>query len=108
MPKITVQKKTLECEAGANLRHVLIENGIALHNGNSKLINCRGIGSCGTCAVLVEGEVSEPNWKDRGRRSLPPHNPERPLRLACQTRVLDDITVKKYDQFWGHGQTIVW
>lgn len=108
MPKITVQEKTFECESGANLRRVLLDHDIALHNGNSKLINCRGIGSCGTCAVAIEGEVSAVTWKERTRRSLPPHDWQRPLRLACQTRVLGDITVKKYDRFWGQGQTIVW
>ncbi|EKV03304.1 ferredoxin [Leptolyngbya sp. PCC 7375] len=108
MPNVTAQGQTFECETGANLRRVLLDNDIALYNGNANLINCRGIGSCGTCAVMIEGEVSAANWKDRGRRSLPPHTPERPLRLACQTTVLGDITVTKYDQFWGQGQTLVW
>jgi len=108
MPQVTAQGKTFECETGANLRRVLLANGVALYNGQAKVINCRGIGSCGTCAVEVEGEVSEANWKDKGRRSLPPHNPNRNLRLACQTQVLgDDVQVTKYDGFWGQGQTAV-
>ena len=108
MPKVIAQGKVFDCEVGANLRQVLLTNNVALYNGKAKLINCRGIGSCGTCAVMIEGSVSSANWKDRGRRSLPPHNPERPLRLACQTRVLGDITVTKYDQFWGQGQNLIW
>lgn len=108
MPKVTAQGKTFDCETGANLRRVLLDNDVDLYNGNARLINCRGIGSCGTCAVLVEGDVSEANWKDRSRRSLPPHDSERPLRLACQTQVLGDIAVTKYDKFWGQGETIVW
>jgi len=68
------------------------------------VINCWGIGSCGICAVQVEGEVSEANWKDRGRRSLPPHDPSRNLRLACQTQVLGNVQVIKYSGFWGQGQ----
>ncbi|MBT9315140.1 2Fe-2S iron-sulfur cluster-binding protein [Leptothoe spongobia] len=108
MPKVIAQGKTFECEVGANLRRVLLGNDIALYNGKARLINCRGLGSCGTCAVMIDGEVSSPNWRDRGRRSLPPHVPERPLRLACQTRVLGEITVTKYDQFWGQGQNIIW
>ncbi|MGD1853384.1 MAG: 2Fe-2S iron-sulfur cluster-binding protein [Leptolyngbyaceae cyanobacterium] len=108
MPKVTAQGKTVDCETGANLRRVLLEHNIALYNGKANLINCRGIGSCGTCAVMVEGHVSPANWKDRGRRSLPPHQAERPLRLACQTQVLGDVTVTKYDQFWGQGQKEVW
>ena len=108
MPNVTAQGKTFHCEMGANLRRVLLEHDVDLYNGNARWINCRGIGSCGTCAVLIEGEVSSANWKDRGRRSLPPHSESRPLRLACQTQVLGDIQVTKYDQFWGQGQTVVW
>ena len=108
MPTVTAQGKTFECAKGANLRRVLLEHNVALYNGNASLINCRGIGSCSTCAVMIEGDVSAANWKDRGRRSLPPHKADRPLRLACQTQVLGDITVTKYDQFWGQGQTLLW
>ncbi len=75
MPTVKAQGKTITCDRGANLRQVLLDNGIELYNGNAKMINCMGIGSCGTCAVEVEGEVSAPNWKDQARRSLPPHSP---------------------------------
>ncbi|NEQ43269.1 MAG: (2Fe-2S)-binding protein [Leptolyngbya sp. SIOISBB] len=108
MPKVTAQGKTVECESGANLRKVLLKNGIDLYNGQSKLINCRGIGSCGTCAVRIEGPVSVVNWRDRARRSFPPHSSERDLRLACQTQVLGDIRVTKYTKFWGQGAESVW
>lgn len=108
MPKVTAQGKTFECEVGTNLRQVLLENGIALYNGNAQLINCHGLGTCGTCAVQVEGNVSEPNWKDKTRRSLPPHSPTAKRRLACQTQVLGDINVTKFDGFWGHGEQMLW
>ena len=107
MPTVTVQGKTLNCEHGANLRKVLLKHKITLHNGNSTIINCRGIGSCGTCAVEIIGRVSEPNWKDRTRRSLPPHSLAQNRRLACQTKVLGDIEVIKYDGFWGQGSQVV-
>ncbi|MGB5596112.1 MAG: 2Fe-2S iron-sulfur cluster-binding protein [Crocosphaera sp.] len=106
MPTITVQGKTITCDRGANLRRVLLKHNIDLYNGNAKLINCRGIGSCGTCALEIEGEVSEPNWKDKTRRSLPPHSLEKNRRLACQTQVLGDIKLTKYDGFWGQGDTV--
>jgi ferredoxin len=63
--KIVAQGKTIEYEHGANLRQVLLKNRVDLYNGSAKVINCRGIGSCGTCAVLVEGEVSATNWRDK-------------------------------------------
>ncbi|BAZ51417.1 ferredoxin [Nostoc sp. NIES-4103] len=107
MPKILAQGKTIECDRGANLRKILLQNGIDLYNGGAKVINCRGIGSCGTCAVQVEGEVSAANWRDKTRRSLPPHSPTRNLRLACQTQVLGDVIVTKFDGFWGQGSQTV-
>ncbi|NER79232.1 MAG: (2Fe-2S)-binding protein [Leptolyngbya sp. SIO1D8] len=108
MPKVTAQGETFECEQGANLRRVLLQRGIGLYNQQATVINCRGIGSCGTCAVQIEGQVSEVNWRDRTRRSLPPHDRDRDLRLACQTQVLGDIRVTKYDGFWGQGAEPVW
>lgn len=108
MPNVQAQGQTFPCAPAANLRQVLLANGIDLYNGKAKLINCRGIGTCGTCAVLVEGQVSAPNWRDTGRRSLPPHSPTRNLRLACQTRVLGDVRVTKFDGFWGQGSQTLW
>lgn len=108
MAKVQVRGKTFTCQPGANLRQVLLANGIDLYNGKANLINCCGLGTCGTCAVLVEGQVSEPNWRDTGRRSLPPHSPTGNLRLACQTKVLGDVKVTKFDGFWGQGSQTVW
>ncbi|MCG9890310.1 MAG: (2Fe-2S)-binding protein [Thermosynechococcaceae cyanobacterium MS004] len=108
MPTITAQGKTIQCRAGENLRQVLLNHNIDLYNGKAKFINCLGIGSCGTCAVEINGFTAPPNWRDRTRRSLPPHDPARNLRLACQVTVTEDITVTKYDQFWGQGNNIVW
>lgn len=106
MPTVTVMGKSFTCEYGANLRKVLLDNQIPLHNGNSKYINCRGIGTCGTCAVEIIGQVSSPNWKDRTRRSLPPHSITKNLHLACQTKILGDITVIKHEGFWGHQDRV--
>jgi ferredoxin len=106
MPKVTAQGKTFECEQGSNLRQVLLKNDISLYNSGP--INCHGFGTCGTCAVQVEGEVSESSQKENIRRSLPPHSLDRDLRLACQTQVLGDVRVTKYDGFWGQGTKPVW
>jgi ferredoxin len=108
MPKVIAQGQTIECSSKTNLRSCLLRNGVDLYNGGAKVINCRGIGSCGTCAVHVEGDTNPPNWKDKARRSLPPHSPNRELRLACQTQILGDIKVTKYDGFWGQGSQVVW
>ncbi len=106
--EVIAQGKRIKCQHGDNLRNILLQNGIDLYNGNAKVINCRGIGTCGTCAVEIDGEVSEVNWRDKTRRSLPPHSPTSSRRLACQTKVLGDVRVTKYDGFWGQGSQIVW
>ncbi|BAU11300.1 hypothetical protein LEP3755_17930 [Leptolyngbya sp. NIES-3755] len=108
MPTITAQGRTIDCESGANLRQVLLKNGIDLYNGGSTVINCRGIGTCGTCSVEIEGDVSEMDWREKARLSLPPHNPEKSRRLACQVRVLGDIRVTKHGGFWGQEDTVQW
>ncbi|MGY6530292.1 MAG: 2Fe-2S iron-sulfur cluster-binding protein [Cyanobacterium sp.] len=106
MPIIQFQGKNISCQVGDNLRKVLLQNDAPLYNGKAKYINCMGIGSCGTCAVQIQGEVNSPNWKDKARRSFPPHSSDRDLRLACQTKVLGDIAVTKYEGFWGHKTTV--
>lgn len=88
---------------GANLRLVLIRARLPLYNSAAKALNCRGSGTCGTCAVQVEGEVSEPTAKEKLRLRLPPHNRESGLRLACQCEVLGDVKVTKYEGVWGQG-----
>lgn len=108
MPKITAQGKTIECSQGANLRQVLLQNAIALHNGSAHGINCRGIGTCGTCTVQIEGDVSAATWRETTRRSLPPHTLAQNRRLACQVKVLGDVKVTKYDGFWGQGERVLW
>ncbi|NET47935.1 MAG: (2Fe-2S)-binding protein [Merismopedia sp. SIO2A8] len=111
MPTIFAQGKTIQCATGSNLRRVLLDHKVDLYNGQANLINCRGIGSCGTCAVQIEGAkdaVSAVNWRDRTRRSFPPHSSDRNLRLACQTQVLGDIHVTKFDGFWGQGHQRIW
>jgi ferredoxin len=101
MPSIDFRGRTVDCAAGAVLRDALFAAGETPHNGRACLLNCRGNGSCGTCAVAVSGPVSEPTRRERLRLSVPPHDPDAGLRLACQTRVLGDVTVEKFDGFWG-------
>ena len=112
MPIVMAQGKSIECPMGANLRQVLLGSEVALYNGGAKVINCHSIGTCGTCAVEVSGRVSPLNWKEKARLALHPHSlvgsRAKFRRLACQVTVLGDIEVRKYNQFWGQGDTIVW
>jgi ferredoxin len=102
MPTVEFRDTTVECEEGAVLRDLLLAAGESPHNGRSSAINCRGHGTCGTCAVAVEGAVSDRTARESARLSVPPHDPASGLRLACQTRVEGDVTVRRYPGFWGH------
>lgn len=105
---ILAQGKTMTCDRGANLRAVLINHGVDLYNGASSIVNCRGLGTCGTCTVQVEGTVSEPNGREQLRLSLPPHRAGSDRRLACQTKVLGDLKVSKCQGFWGQSSDLLW
>ena len=101
---------------GETLRTASLRRGIASpHNARANLINCRGLGTCGTCAVhIVEGTVDPPtqNAVETIRLQLPPHsnkggNRSNTLRLACQVQVIEDVTVEKRSGFWGQHEDIV-
>lgn len=101
MPTVTFRGEEIECETGDVLRDVLREAGLSPHNGGASALNCRGHGTCGTCAVAVEGAVSESVPRERRRLSLPPHDVDGGLRLSCQTTVEGDVTVHKHPGFFG-------
>jgi ferredoxin len=101
VPTVTFRGTEIECDGGEILRDVLLGADESPHNGTANQLNCRGHGTCGTCAVEVDGPVSERTAVERRRLSFPPHDPDSGLRLACQTRVRGDLTVTKHDGFWG-------
>jgi ferredoxin len=108
MPQVKVQDKTFECNVGDNLYQVLSANNVEVFNGNAKTINCAGHGACGSCTVRVDGKVSQPNWIENIWGSLPFLTAMRDRRLSCQTQVLGDIEVIKYEGFLGRGAATVW
>jgi ferredoxin len=101
MPIIEFNQQRLEVPAGANLRKALLRAGADLYNGQAAWLNCRGLGTCGTCAVFVEGPVSAATAVERARLQFPPHQPQPGLRLACQCRIEGDLVVTKGSGFWG-------
>ncbi len=102
MPTIVMGDRRIECEQGENLRRVLRRAGWPLYNGAARAIHCRGMGTCGTCALKIEGPVSEPTAVERWRLGFPPHRRSSGLRLACQCRVLGDLRLTKHEGLWGH------
>ena len=102
MPSVRFAGQTIECPQGANLRMVLIRARLPLYTVAARALHCRGHGTCGTCAVRVEGEVSPLTRAEQRRLALPPHKLERGLRLACQVQVQGDVEVTKPPGFFGH------
>jgi ferredoxin len=80
---------------------VLLRARLPLYTRVAEAIHCRGRGVCGTCAVRIEGPVSEPTPVETRRLSWPPHRADSGLRLACQCAVLGDIAVTKHAGLWG-------
>ena len=106
MPNIKFAGQKISCKTGDNLRKVLIAHKLPLYNSVAPYIHCRGLGTCGTCAVHIEGQVSPTTAVENWRLSFPPHNEESGLRLACQCRVLGDLVLTKYEGLWGHKKHI--
>lgn len=101
MPTIRFAGKSIECLEGANLRMVLLRARLPLYHSVARALHCRGFGSCGTCAVRIDGPVSPPTAAEQRRLALPPHDRESGLRLACQVSVLGDVSVTKYEGLFG-------
>lgn len=101
MPMISYEGERIECEPGSELRAALLKADLSPHNGASNYANCGGRAVCGTCAVEVDGPVSEMGEEERSRLSKWPHDLDSGLRLACRTRVEGDIEVVKHGGFWG-------
>lgn len=93
---------TIECQYGENLRKALIDGGVSPYTPEARFINCRGLGTCGTCAVRVVGPMSEKTKIEAWRLNFPPHQEVDGLRLACQVRVFGDLVVEKGSGLWGH------
>ncbi len=116
MPIVKFVKEKLEIEVpeGAYLRAVACNAGINLNQGVNgygeslnKFMNCKGLGLCGTCRVLItEGKenVNEMTAREKMRFTtpfLPDPVPclayvgnEDNMRLACMTRFHGDNEVE--------------
>ena len=102
MPRIFFNEHSIDCKIGDNLRKVLLAANLPLYNGVASAIHCRGFGTCGTCAVKIEGDVSPMTSVEKWRLGFPPHEHSNDLRLACQCKVRGDLKLQKFDGLWGH------
>ena len=119
MPQVKFinEKQTVEAESGENLRQVALRNGIQLYSGPHKVVNCRGLGQCGSCNVADRKGAENCNqggfrrvlekirifagpllfWKRLGYK-------KNELRLACCTTVTGDIEVETHPEGNWHGE----
>lgn len=91
--RFEAENKEAIASGGANLRVKAIESGIDLYTLMGKMMNCGGYGQCGTCVVeIVEGldNLSPKTAVEERRFRNKPDN----YRLACQTLVNGDVTVR--------------
>ncbi|MFT4944089.1 MAG: ferredoxin [Halovenus sp.] len=94
MPTIDYNGEQVECEAGRNLRDVLLEHDLSPHTGVTNILNCNGHGTCGTCAIrLTEGPVRAD--EQATRLALATHDEMDTVRLACQYTVTEDVVIEQ-------------
>lgn len=102
MPIIKYQNQEITVASGSNLKKALVKANLSPYNGSSRHLNCKGIGTCGTCAVSIKGAVNPKTAVEKWRLNFPPHNEKNGLRLACQVKVISDLEIEKHTGFWGH------
>ena len=89
MPTVTVEgEKSFEVEAGRKLVLAIEDAGIDIMH------RCGGNARCTTCRVeILAGELPPPEMEERGRLAREPEfGPN--VRLSCQIRVENDLTVR--------------
>src|SRR5437667_3999758 len=110
MPKFVFvnDKKEIELPQGANLRMEAKKAGVEIYKGKDRILNCRGLGLCGTCRVLVKSGMENLNPKtfmEKVNFNLHPltsfayigHEDE--MRLSCQVQVNGDCSVVTQPEF---------
>lgn len=133
MPKVTFVKEKVDIEVadGANLRQAARAAGIEVYQGLDRFLNCRGLGLCGTCRVLVKKGmenlspkgVSREQWEQRQKQAAAKDNGaaksiverftlwkslavighEDEMRLACQVDIHGDCTIETRPEFNWSG-----
>ena len=115
MPKVVFvnEKQEIDVPAGSNLRKEAAKAGIQLYAGLARYLNCRGLGLCGTCKVLVKKGMENLNKKTLMERINMGAHPltmlavlghEDEMRLACQVEVKGDCTIETTPAFNWSGE----
>lgn len=113
------EKKQVQVPEGANLRKEMLNAGVQLYNGLNGLgaglnaiFNCHGLGTCGTCRVLITkgkdnaspmGLIEKCNFR-AGPAIFAYIGNEDKMRLACQVKVMGDMDVVTRPSFNMTGE----
>jgi len=84
-----------KAEKGANIRKVLVDNGINVYQSITRWTNCSGKQLCGTCIVNVAEGNEKTNRKSMDEESTLRENPNT-YRLSCVTFAYGDVVVETF------------
>jgi ferredoxin len=125
MPTVTFvnEKKEIQVPEGANLRKEALKAGVNLYYGLNgfgaslnKVVNCHGLGQCGSCRVLITKGIenaSAMGAMEKAKFKVPFPDPmpalayighEDTMRLACYVEVNGDMTVETNPQMDLFGE----
>lgn len=121
--KFVKEKKEIEVPEGANLRKEALKAGVNLYHGLNgfgakinQFVNCRGLGTCGTCRVKIVKGMENTNAMtilEKAKFYVPFPDPlpalayvgnEETMRLACKTTVHGDIEVETGPELNLYGE----
>ena len=113
------EKKQVQVPDGANLRSEALKAGVKLYNGLNGIgagvnavLNCHGLGTCGTCRVLITkgmDNASAPGTLEKANLKIGPASfayigNEQTMRLACKVTVHGDMDVVTCPPFNMFGE----
>ena len=104
------EKKEIQVPEGANLRREAVKAGVLLYPHIHRVFNCHGLGTCGSCRLLITKGAQNASpmgllERTRLKMSMAYVGNEDTMRLACQTQVNGDMTVvtKPALNLWGEN-----
>ncbi len=97
--KFVNEKKEIQVPEGSNLRKEALRSGVSLYPHIHQVLNCHGLGNCGSCRVLITKGMENASpmgflERMRLRVSMAYIGNESTMRLACQTTVNGDMEVQ--------------
>ena len=94
--KFIKQNRTIKAESGETIRKAAIRNKLSIYPHLFKILNCRGRGLCQTCAVEIISGNAEPRNEIENQQLSKKLKKHSELRLACQVKVSDNMTIKTH------------